>query len=195
MIHQQARRIDVGDCGGQLFTVRLGVGFEAVAAEEVEDDKSGLGNFAYVLATLRAARQIHTWDVRLSRGDDVMYEGPMVAAMFANVPVRVVLRVPALEAADPVDGNLHAIIVPERPGIEALWRWLTGLGPEPVGDEVLEYSGASFQMTVEGGAHLHIDGEAAGKPEEIDVHCIPAGLRVRGLDLLADAAAPADESQ
>jgi hypothetical protein len=114
----------------------------------------------------------------------------MVAGMFANVPVRVVLRVPALEAADPVDGDLHAIIVPERPGIEALWRWLTGIGPEPVGDEVLEYGAPAYRMSIRGGAHLHIDGEAAGTPEEIEVNCVPGGLRVRGLDLARDAATP-----
>lgn len=190
MMRRPVGRMDVGKCNGRYFTVRAGIGFEAVVAGETEDDKSGLGNFAYVLATLRAARQIDTWQVRLSTGDEVVYEGPMVAAMFANVPVRVVLRVPALEAADPVDGNLHAIIVPERPGIDALWRWLTGIGPEPVGDEVLEYGAPAYQMAVNGGAALHIDGEAAGTPDRIDVCCVPGGLQVRGLDLSTDPAAP-----
>ncbi|MFW5867714.1 MAG: diacylglycerol/lipid kinase family protein [Armatimonadota bacterium] len=193
MMRQPAGRMDVGRCNGRYFTVRAGIGFEAVVAGETEDDKSGLGNFAYVLATLRAARQILTWDVRLTADDNILYEGPMVAGMFANVPVRVVLRVPALEAADPVDGNLHAIIVPERPGVDALWRWLTGLGPQPAGDEVLEYGAPAFRMSVDGGAHLHIDGEAAGIPEQINAHCVPGGLRVRGLDLSTDAAAPDDE--
>ncbi|MFO8078719.1 MAG: diacylglycerol kinase family protein [Armatimonadota bacterium] len=193
MMHRPAGWMDVGRCNGRYFTVRVGVGFEAVVAGKTEDDKSGLGNFAYVLATLRAARQVQSWNVRLTSADEVVYEGPMVAGMFANVPVRVVLRVPALEAADPVDGNLHAIIVPERPGIEALWRWLTGLGPEPAGDEVLEHGACAYRMSVDGGAALHIDGEAAGVPEEIDVHCVPGGLRVRGLDLSTAAAAPETE--
>lgn len=182
MMRQPVRCMDVGICNGRYFTVRAGIGFEAVVAEETEDDKSGLGNFAYVLATLRAARQFHSWQVRLTAGDELVYEGPMVAAMFANVPVRVVLRVPALEAADPADGDLHAIIVPERPGIEALWRWLTGIGEEPAGDQVLEHGAPTYHMSIEGGAHLHIDGEAAGTPEQIEVSCVPGGLRVRGLD-------------
>lgn len=192
MMRQPVGRMDVGLCNGRYFTVRVGIGFEAVVAEETEDDKSGLGNFAYVLATLRAARQIDTWDVRLTAGERLVYEGPMVAAMFANVPVRVVLRVPALEAADPVDGDLHAIIVPERPGIEALWRWLTGIGEEPVGDEVLEHGAPSYHMSIDGGAHLHIDGEGAGTPEEIEVSCVPGGLRIRGLELSTDPAASDD---
>ncbi|MFW6156745.1 MAG: hypothetical protein ACOC7J_05450, partial [Armatimonadota bacterium] len=118
----------------------------------------------------------------------VVYEGPMVAGMFANVPVRVVLRVPALEAADPVDGDLHAIIVPERPGVEALWRWLTGIGDEPAENEVLEHCAPAYVMAVAGGAQVHIDGESGGSPEELDVCCVPGGLRVRGLDLLSDPA-------
>lgn len=185
MMGQPTARMDVGTCNGRYFTVRVGVGFEAVVAGETEDDKSGLGNFAYVLATLRAARQIDTWQVRLTIGEALAYEGPMVAGMFANMPVRLGLRVPALEAADPVDGRLHAIIVPERPGLEVRWRWLTGLGPEPPGNEVLEHSASAYHLSVEGGAALHIDGEVFGAPEEIDVSCVPGGLRVRGLDLSA----------
>lgn len=183
MMRQPVARMDVGRCNGRYFTVRAGIGFEAVVAGETEDDKSGLGNFAYVLATLRVARQIDTWDVRLTAGDEVVYEGPMVAGMFANMPVRVMLRVPALEAADPMDGHLHAIIVPERPGIDALWRWLTGIGPQPAGGEVLEHGAPAYQMSIEGGAALHIDGEAAGTPDTINVRCVPGGLSVRGLDL------------
>jgi len=186
MMRQPVERMDVGRCEGLYFTVRVGIGFEAVVAGETEDGKSGLGNFAYVLAALRAARQIHTWQVRLVADGDLLYEGPMVAGMFANVPVRVALHVPALEVADPNDGALHAIVVPERPGIEALWRWLTGLGPEPAADEVLEYGSPAFRMTIEGGAHLHIDGEAAGAPEEVFAECVPGGLRVRGLHLSTD---------
>ncbi len=192
MMRQPVHRMDVGMCNGRYFTVRAGIGFEAVVAGETEDDKSGLGNFAYVLATLRAARQIDTWNVRLTSADEVVYEGPMVAGMFANMPVRVVLRVPALESADPTDGNLHAIIVPERPGIEALWRWLTGMGPEPVGDEVIEHCSPSYRMEIEGGAHVHIDGESAGTPESLEASCVASGLRVRGLDLSADLTAPGE---
>lgn len=194
MMRQPAGRMDVGICNGRYFTVRAGIGFEAVVAGETEDDKSGLGTFAYVLATLRAARQIDSWNVRLTAGDELVYEGPMVAGMFANVPVRVALRVPALEAADPVDGDLHAIIVPERPGIDALWRWLTGIGPQPAGGEVLEHGAPAYHLSVEGGAHLHIDGEAAGVPEEIDARCVPGGLRLRGLEFSTNLTAVETES-
>jgi diacylglycerol kinase (ATP) len=186
MMRQAVKRMDVGVANGRYFTVRVGVGFEAVVASETEDDKSGLGNFAYVLATLRAARQIDSHHVRVTAEGKLLYEGSMVAGMFANMPVRVALRVPALEAANPRDGVLHTILVPERPGIEALWRWVTGIGPEPVGDEVIHFSGPRFTMNVEGGSPVHIDGEMAGRLEQLQVKCLAGGLRIRGLDLSAN---------
>ena len=187
MMRQPVKRMDVGLVNGRYFTVRVGIGFEAVVASKTEDDKSGLGNFAYVLASLCAARHIDTYDVRVTSGDELVYDGPMVAGMFANVPVRVVLRVPALEAANPVDGGLHVIMARERPGIEALWRWVTGIGDEPPKDEVLDHFAPEYTMEIEGGAMVHIDGEAVGMLDTLRVECLSGGLRIRGLDLTTPA--------
>ncbi len=189
MMRQRARRMDVGECNGRPFTVRMGVGFEAVAAQEVEDDKSGLGSLAYVFAGLRAVRQIVPRHVRLTAADETVYEGPMLAAMITNVPFRVGLKVPGFASADPVDGDLHAIILRERPGIEALWRWLTGMEERPAGDEVFTHCAPAYHLSLDSGAQVHLDGEAAGALDEIDLRCVPQGLRVRGLKLAPGTAA------
>ncbi len=186
MLRQPVYRMDLGECNGELFTVRAGVGFEAKAAREVEDDKFGLGNFAYVVAGLRAARDIRPVPARLISGDEVLLEEPMLTVIFSNLPMRVLLRVPGLERASPTDGMLHTIVIRDRPGVDVLWRWVTSWQePPPEPKLVFEATASEFVLEVEGGADVHLDGEALGAHERVGVRCRPAALRLRGLDLAA----------
>jgi diacylglycerol kinase family enzyme len=185
MMRQPVSEIDVGECNGHLFTGRLGVGFEAAAAEEVEDEKSGLGNFSYLIAGLRAARDIRPKHLTLTTGDETVYDGPMLAAMITNLPIRMLVKVPGFSSSGPVDGALQTIILRERPGLDALWRWIRG-GEEPSpSEEVFEHSAPAYHVAVEGGAPVHLDGEVVGTLEEFDARCHPRGLRLRGLHLRA----------
>ncbi len=186
MLGQPVRRMDLGECNGELFTVRAGVGFEAEAAREVEDDKSGLGNFAYVVAGLRAARQIRRVPVRLLAGDEVLLEDEMLTTIFSNLPMRVLLRVPGLERANPTDGALHAIVIRDRPGVDVLWRWVTSWQEPPSEPKlVFEATAPEFRLEVKGGAEVHLDGEGLGGQERVTVRCRHCALRLRGLDLAA----------
>lgn len=181
MMRQPVREIDVGECEGNFFTVRVGVGFEAEAAEEALRDKSGLGNFAYLIAGLRAARDIQPRHLTLTAGSEVVYEGPMLAMMLTNLPVRVAVRVPGLASSGPVDGALHAIVLRERPGLDALWRWTVGGGSPPSGDEIFGHSAPDYRVLVEGGAPVHLDGEIIGTLDSFEARCHPRALKLRGL--------------
>lgn len=181
MMRQPVTEIDVGECNGHLFTGRLGVGFEASAAKEVEDDKSGLGNLAYLIAGLRAARELRPKHLTLSVGDETIYDGPMLAVMMTNLAMRLVVKVPGLSSSGPMDGSLHAIVLRERPGLDALWRWIRG-GEEPSpSEEVFIHCAPAYHVAVKGGAPVHLDGEVLDPLEEFDARCRPRALRLRGL--------------
>lgn len=183
LMHQPPTRIDIGDCNGHLFSVRLGIGFEAAAAEEVEDEKSGLGNLAYIVAGVETAGDFVPTQMRLSAGDESVYEGQAFAAMFTNMPLRALVNIPGLESGDPLSGVLHAIIVREQPKVRSIWRWLTSrpnLGSE---DNVFVYSAPAYHVETSDGTPVHADGESLGEMREMDVVCRPRALRIRGLEL------------
>ncbi len=190
MMRQPVWRIDVGEAEGHLFTGRLGIGFEAEAAEEVVKDKSGLGNLAYVVAGLRAARDIEPKHLRLTSDREIIYDGPMLAAMITNLPMRLPLKVPGLASSGPFDGLLHAIVLREKPGLDALWRWLLGSDECEPDDAVFEHCGPAYRVEVPNGAPMHLDGEVIGTLERFDARCHPRALRLRGLYLRPGA--PAD---
>lgn len=184
MLDQPVHAIDVGVCNDQVFAVRVGVGFEAVAAREVEDDKSGLGNIAYIVAGLRAAREVEPVGLTITGPEGTLFDGEMLAAIFANVPIHALLQVPGLGRPDPRDGKLQAVIISKRPSLEELWRWLRGeRSAPPAASPICDISSPSFEATVNGGAVVHLDGESAGRMEQITLQCRPGALHVRGLDL------------
>ncbi|MGD9495734.1 MAG: diacylglycerol kinase family protein [Armatimonadota bacterium] len=181
MLDQPVHAIDVGACDGGLFTVRAGVGIEALAARLTEDDKSGLGNLSYILAGVKAAHSARAVTARLSAGDDLLYEGLMLSAIITNLPFVVPLKVPGIDRATPTDGLLHVTIIPERPDLRVLWQWLLRQRPESAHGAAFYYSGAHYHLTLDQPAEVHLDGEMIGTVRELDLQCRPGALRVRGL--------------
>lgn len=182
MLQQPVVSIDVGACNDHLFSIRAGVGFEAKVAREVEDDKSGLGYLAYAVAGLRAAGRAQPYSCTLRSEGEVIYEGDMLAAIFSNVPLRSYLQMPGRRVADPADGKLHTLIVRQRPNLAALWSWVRGerVSPEDAA-AVMEHAAPTFELSVDGGAEVHLDGETAGEADSFLCEVRPQALRVRGV--------------
>ncbi len=182
MLHRPVRAIDVGACDCELFTVRAGVGIEALAARLTEDDKSGLGSLAYVVAGVKAAQSAEPMAVELTADGEVLYEGLMLGAVITNLPIGVALKVPGVDRAAPTDGNLHVTIIPEKPDFRVLWQWLSRQrAAEPDGSTVFWHAGPHYRLSVEGEAEVHLDGQAVGTRSEIDFECRHKALRIRGL--------------
>lgn len=182
MLHQPIHSIDVGVCNQELFTGRAGVGIEALAAKLTEDDKSGLGNLAYIFAGVRAAQRAEPHDATVVTDDTIVYEGRMLGAIVTNLPILVPFKLPGFDHSTPTDGRLHAIIIPERPDLSRLWQWLARRRNGAADDAALfRHTARRFRIDVEGEAELHLDGEMLGAVRTVALECRPAALRVRGL--------------
>jgi len=67
---------------------------------------------------------------------------------------------------------------------------VTGIADEPPQDEVRHHFAPEYTMEIEGGAMVHIDGEAVGMLNTVHVECLSGGLHMRGLDLSTGPAKP-----
>lgn len=190
MVEQPVRRVDLGECNGELFSVHVGVGFEAVAAEETQEDKNGLGSFAYLVAGFRALREVEPQHAVLRDAEETAYEGPMLSALFSNVPIESLIRGAGGEVGDPVHGKLTAKIISEPPGWRMFLRWLQGRSEAPTESMVFDDAAEEFHLSLERDAEVHLDGEMRGKTSALELRCHHEILQVRGLKPDDDEDAP-----
>jgi len=183
MVDQPVERVDLGECEGELFSVHVGVGFAAVAANKTQDDKSGLGSLAYVVAGYQALGEVEPQPARLSCGDEVVYEGKMLSALFSNLPFETLVNAARGVVGDPVDGLLTVRVVTEAPGREFLMRWLNDEVGAPPPQTVIAHSGAQYLLETEHETDVHVDGQTIGRHRRLEIQCLPRVLKVRGVQL------------
>ncbi len=181
MIEQPVERVDLGECEGELFSVHVGVGFAAVAAEKTEDDKSGLGSFAYLIAGFSALREVEPQNVTLRAGDEVVYDGPMISALFSNMPLKSLIQAAGGYVGDPVHGDLSAKVITRAPGWRMFFRWLRGIAEAPSESMVVSHAAPEYSLTLERDAEVHVDGEMLDRTSSVKLRCLHEALRVRGL--------------
>jgi len=182
MIEQPVKRVDLGECNGDLFSVHVGVGFEAVAAEKTEEDKSGLGSFAYLVAGFSALREVEPQNVVLRSGDETLYDGPMISALFSNMPIDSLIRAAGGHVGDPVHGRLTAKVIAQPPGWRMFLRWLQGRAEAPHEDMVFDHAAEEYHFSLERDAQVHVDGESTGRHSALELRCLHEALQVRGLE-------------
>ncbi|MCD6360487.1 MAG: hypothetical protein J7M38_06425, partial [Armatimonadetes bacterium] len=182
MLRQPVARMDLGECNGELFAVRMGVGLEAMAARLAERDKRGLGPLAYLMAGVQAMAQCNPPRLRVICEGEVIYARKALAAIFSNLPLHPMLSFAGRERAAPTDGRLHATIVEDEPIATHFAEWVAGVTRgDPHLEGIVEHRATEFDITAEGGAHVHLDGEDQGVLERAMVRCRPEELRIRGL--------------
>ncbi|MFD0969546.1 diacylglycerol/lipid kinase family protein [Plantactinospora endophytica] len=161
------RRIDVGTCGDQYFTVMAGMGFDAQMLEATsETTKAKVGWPAYVMG---AARHLRDRPMRVSiRIDD---EPPRRrrarTVLVANVG-RLQGGVRLLADAEPDDGYLDVAVLTPR----TLQHWLS------LGWAVLRRRRRVPRMEVLRGRRVTITSNRA-QPRELDGDVIPAGRSLK----------------
>jgi diacylglycerol kinase family enzyme len=180
MLEQPVAKVDLGECNGKLFSVHVGVGFEAVAAEKTEEDKSGLGNFAYLVAGYRALREVEPQKAMLRSGDEFLYDGPMISALFSNMPIESLIRAAGGRVGDPVHGKLSAKVISKAPGWRMFIRWLQGRAEAPREDMVFGHHAAEYHLGLERETEVHVDGESIGEERALTLRCHHQALKVRG---------------
>lgn len=182
MLRQPVREMDLGACNGELFTVRAGIGIEALAAKLTEDDKSGLGNLAYIFAGVKAAKQSEPRGVVMVADGETVYDGRMLGAIVTNLPFVVPLKVPGIDRSTPTDGLLHVSIIPERPELGRLWQWLARKRDDvPDDSTVFQHAARECRLEIDGQAEVHLDGEMLQAVRAVELQCRPRALRLRGL--------------
>lgn len=181
MVEQPVERVDLGECNGELFSVHVGVGFEAVAAEQTQDEKSGLGSFAYLVAGFSALREVEPQNAVLRSGDEVLYDGPMISALFSNMPIDSLIRAAGGHVGDPVHGKLTAKVIAEPPGWRMFLRWVQGIAEAPQEDMIFDHAAEEYRLSLERDAEVHVDGESMGRQSALDLRCHHEVLQVRGL--------------
>lgn len=181
MIEQPVERMDLGECEGELFSVHVGVGFEAVAAEETTDEKSGLGSFAYLVAGFSALREVEPQNATLRAADEVVYDGPMISVLFSNMPLESLFRAAGGDVGDPVHGNLSAKVITKAPGWRMLFRWLRGIAEAPSESMVVSHIAPEYTLTLERDTEVHVDGEMLDRTSSLKLRCHHQVLQVRGL--------------
>lgn len=183
MLRQPVTEMDLGECNGELFAVRMGVGLEAMAARLAERDKRGVGPLAYLMAGIQAMSQSTPPLLRVESDGQPIYERKALAAILSNLPLHPMLAFAGRERATPTDGMLHATIVEDEPIHTHFAEWFGGVTRgDPHLEGIVEHRAAEFDIVAEGGAHMHLDGEDQGIQEQMQVRCLPGALRVRGFE-------------
>ncbi len=176
------RRIDLMELDGEPYTVMGGSGFDAAVFEETSEAlKAKVGWPAYVVAGLRALRQVRPMDVEVvadGRAERVRAVGVLVG----NVG-RLTAGVPLLPEAQADDGLLHvAVLTPAR-----AWDWaglvvrvLARRDPHPY--QMRRFTAREVRLTWPTEVAVEVDGDVvdarrrlafAVRPSALSV-CVPA---------------------
>ncbi len=183
MLRQPVRRMDVGECNGEPFTVRMGVGLEALAARITERDKRGVGPVAYLMAGIQAISENQPLTLTVEADGQVIYRRAAIGAILSNLRLHPMLSFVGRESVRPDDGLLHATIIEDEPIAAHFAEWLGGVTRgDPHLEGIVEHRAVEFHLHSEGAAHTHVDGEDIGVHNDLTVRCMPGALKVRGLE-------------
>ncbi|PYM80205.1 MAG: diacylglycerol kinase [Candidatus Rokuibacteriota bacterium] len=169
----RTRRIDLGRAGRRLFSLMVGIGFDAEVAHRVARRRRGPGSFRpvgrwrYLLPILGALRRLPPGPVEV-QADGVRARG--AHCLVFNLP-HYACALPLAGDARPDDGLLDWIVL-ERPGRLALARYsLAVLRSAHLGRPDVRH-GRARHLRIVGGplAPVQLDGDPAGfTPVEIEV--------------------------
>ncbi len=177
--HRRGRLCDEGLT--QLFSVRVGIGLEALGARITERDKQGPGPLAYVLAGIKALREGQATPVVIRAQGETVYEGRTLTAIVSNVTLHPMLRFLGRGRANPADGMLHITIVEDAPALMHLGDWLMGAAhDEPHLQRIVEHRAPAFEMEAGREVEVHLDGEATARASRLKIECLPGHIKVRG---------------
>lgn len=181
LLEQPIGRMDLGRCDDQLFSVRVGIGLEALGARIAERDKRGLGPLAYVLAGIKALREGQATPVVIRAQGETVYEGRTLTAIVSNVTLHPMLRFLGRGRANPADGTLHITIVEDAPALVHLGDWLMGAAhDEPHLQRIVEHRAPAFEIEAGREVEVHLDGEATARARRLKIECLPGHIKVRG---------------
>ncbi len=178
-LHGVNRRIDVGVCNGERFTVMAGLGFDAAMIDNADGAlKDRLGRLAYLWT---GAQQLNTDTVRMRIKVDGSrwFDGPASCVLVGNVP-KVFGAVQVFDQARPDDGLLDVAVATAATPTE--WtRTLTTVatGSPDRSRFVSTTRGRKLSVKLSGTLRYEIDGGARALTDRLKVRVVAAGLRVR----------------
>ena len=125
-VHAPTRRIDVGEAGGEIFTVMAGIGFDAMMIRDTNPTwKARLGSVAYVASALRHLRTrpaaVHVEITDPSESANMA--GPATMVLAGNLGT-LTGGLTAFPDADPTNGSLELAML----NASTLRSWLAVLG-------------------------------------------------------------------
>ncbi len=181
LLAQPVGGADLGRCNGQFFSVRVGIGLEALAARITERNKQGVGKLAYALAGIKAIREGRPMQMSVRAGSTLVYEGRAIGSIISNVALHPLLSFAGRQRVRPADGLLHLTIAHDAPVLAHFSDWLAGAAHgDPHLEQITEGLAPSFGIEVQGGGEVHLDGQCIGPRSHLEIECLPRQLKVRG---------------
>jgi diacylglycerol kinase (ATP) len=178
-LHGHDRPIDVGELAGRLFFNIAGIGFDAVIAEQFNQQTLGRrGMGPYVRIGLRETFRYRAARYRiLLDGEEIVTSALLIA--FANGR-EYGNRIRLAPHARMDDGKLEAMVVEDRRLFSRLWsgRHLA-FGTADKAPRIVARSIESARVESNGEMLYHLDGEIGRATGSIDVRIRPGALIVR----------------
>lgn len=170
------RRIDLGNLGGQLFTVAAGLGMDAeLLAATGAAAKRRVGPSAYVLSGLRRLGS-PPFQVRVQVDGGEPFDRRVAAAVVCNVP-----RLPFGVSLDPqgsLDDGLLDLVLIEPDGLAGWPLVAMRLLGTRAGRGVERFRGRHIRVVAEGSHAREVDGDPIAAGVELDAWAIPLALSV-----------------
>ena len=178
-LHGRNRTIDAGELDGRLFFNIAGIGFDAVIAEQFNQQTLGRrGMGPYVRISLRECFRYRAARYRILLDDEELVTDALLIA-FANGR-EYGNRIRLAPHARMDDGKLEALVVEDRTPLSRLWagRHLA-LGTADKAPRIIARSIESARIEGSGEMLYHLDGEIGRTTAPITVRIVPKALIVR----------------
>lgn len=180
-VHAPTRRIDVGDAGGEIFTVMAGIGFDAMMIRDTNPTwKARLGSIAYVASALRHLRTrpaaVHV--EILEPPECANMAGPATMVLAGNLGT-LTGGLTAFPDADPTNGSLELAML----NACTLRSWLAVLGSMITGSRrssrrIRRGEAVSMIVRSNPARPWELDGEDRPAVNELRICVKPAALLV-----------------
>lgn len=178
-LHGRNRTIDAGELDGRLFFNIAGIGFDAVVAEQFNQQTLGRrGMGPYVRIGLRECFRYRAARYRILLDDEELVTDALLIA-FANGR-EYGNRIRLAPHARMDDGKLEAMVVEDRTPLSRLWagRHLA-LGTAHKAARIIARSIESARIEGNGEMLYHLDGEIGRTTGPVTVRIVPKALIVR----------------
>ncbi|MEA5514633.1 YegS/Rv2252/BmrU family lipid kinase [Nodularia sp. UHCC 0506] len=182
ILQGETRCVDAAYCNGKPMVLLAGIGFEAETVEMADRDaKRRFGIMAYVLAGVQQLRNLQSFEVEIETEDKIVTTtASAITVANAAPPSSILAQGPAGIIYD--DGLLDlTIVAPESKAgaIAAAFHLLqTASTSSAVDRDDIGYLRANrFKIKAEPPQKVVLDGEMIGTTP-IEVHCVPAGLKI-----------------